>query len=154
MHNDLHLELFSFSHVRLILGRSLNTCMRLERVGALPRPMFVSKKSAKQKMPTRYYTGHQIFELQKLKYEFGLPGEFLLKKAGTYPFWIKLRERWDYLYSCYEKGTPPDSPILLEFANIIELRNYLMGNMRKMGVQSTALLNELQDGLLQFRKAT
>lgn len=149
--NNLHLELFHFSTVRQILGRSLNTCLRLERVGALPAAMFVGALG-KRKQPIRYYTSHQLFELQKLKYELGLPGEFLQRKQGTYKFWKILCERWEYLYSCYREGKPPDSPILLEFKNQIELRNYLMGTLRKMGIQSTAVLDEFQQQLLGFRK--
>ncbi len=151
VYNELHLELFSFSVVRQILGRSLNTCLRLERQGALPRPFFVGN-APPGKQPMRYYTAHQLFELQKLKYEMGLPGEFLAIKKGTYKFWAKLRERWDYLYGCYESGKPPDSPILLEFQNHLEMRNYLMGSLRKIGIQSTAALDDFIKGLLGFRK--
>ena len=149
--NNLHLDLFSFQTVRKILGRSLNTCLRLERLGALPAPMFVGNQG-KNKKPIRYYTSHQLFELQKLKYEHGLPGEFLISKKGTYVFWKLLSDRWEYLYSCYKEGKPPDSPILLEFKNQMELRNYLMGSLRKMGIQSTAVLDEFQQQLLNFRK--
>lgn len=149
-YNNLNLELFSFAVIRNILGRSLNTCLRLERLGALPKPMFVGNV-VKKGNPVRYYTSHQLFELQKLKYEMGLPGEFLVRK-GRYKFWEVLKERWDYLYSCYEAGIQPDSPILLEFKNQAELRNYLMGALKKMGVQSTAVLDEFQQQLLGFRK--
>ena len=149
--NNLHLDLFSFQTIRNILGRSLNTCLRLERMGALPAPMFVGSQGVRNK-PVRYYTSHQLFELQKLKYEYGLPGEFLERKKGGYIFWRLLRERWDYLYGCYREGRPPDSPILLEFRNQIELRNYLMGSLKKVGVQSTAILDEFQQQLLGFRK--